>query len=208
MSLIWQILKKSAIDLWDEMLYLLLFNIIWVVGTVLIFPFPFVTFALFYIVQDVTDGKGINLGKFFSYGRKNWKLAYIWGGLNLVIVCLLLFNVIFYNRFAAQWAMLLQLFFLSVTFFWIILQLLALALYPSLATPGFKLASRNAAVLMGHHPVAVLFLILVIVVVLLLSVLIPILAMFIAISHIAVVVMVTTQKLLKIELDNSEPGRH
>ncbi|HEX9924731.1 MAG TPA: hypothetical protein VGD99_18895, partial [Anaerolineae bacterium] len=60
-------LKNSVLDLWEEMFYALVFSIIWVVGTVLIIPWPFVTFGLFFTVYDVGQGKGIKLSTFFGH---------------------------------------------------------------------------------------------------------------------------------------------
>jgi uncharacterized membrane protein YesL len=202
---IWPIIKKSVIDLWDEMLYLVVFNVLWFVGTLLIVPWPFVTFALFYIARDVTDGKGIKWGKFFQYGRGTWRQAYTWGAFNIIVLGLLVFNILFYARYSAQWAALLQLFFVSLTAFWIVLQLMAVALYPNLVEPSLRLATRNAAILMGRHPLVVVFVLAVIIIVLIIAVLFPALIALIAISYIAVLITVMVDVLVEREM-GSGPG--
>jgi len=159
MIMIWNIFKKTGTDAWDEMLYMIIFNLIWLVGTVLVLPHPFVTFALVYIVHDIGEMKGIKLSKFFGYGRAMLKPAYIWGGVNLAVLVALGLNIMFYQRFQAQWAGLLQVLFISLIMFWLILQLITLALYPRLVEPSFKLALRNAAVLVGKNPTMILVLI-------------------------------------------------
>jgi uncharacterized membrane protein YesL len=154
--MIWHTIRQSAIDIWDEMFYLIIFNIIWLVGTFLIIPWPFVTFALFAIAYDIGQSKGISLGKFFSYGRQAWKQAYIWGGINLGVMIVALVNIRFYGDITASWAAILQMFLLGVTIFWFIVQLVALPIYPRLEEPSFKLAVRNAAVLFGRYPLVIL----------------------------------------------------
>ncbi|MFC1976408.1 hypothetical protein ACFLXQ_08410 [Chloroflexota bacterium] len=154
--MIWHAIKQSAIDIWDEMLYLIVFNVIWLVGTLLIIPWPFVTFALFAIAYDVGQSKGIGFGKFFSYGRQAWKQAYIWGGINLGILIVALVNVSFYSNIAASWAAFLQMLIIGVSIIWFVLQLIALPIYPRLEEPGFKQAVRNAAVLFGRYPLVIL----------------------------------------------------
>jgi hypothetical protein len=187
------------------MLYLVVFNVLWVVGTMLIVPWPFVTFALFYIARDVADGKGIKWGKFFQYGRETWRQAYTWGAFNVVIVGLLIFNILFYTRFSAQWSIMLQLFFVSLTAFWIILQLMAVALYPNLVEPSLRLATRNAAILMGRHPLVIIFVLLLIIAVILLSLYALLLPFVISMSYIAVLITVTVDVLVKREM-GSGPG--
>jgi hypothetical protein len=54
------IIKNSASDIWDEMFYLIIFNLIWVVGTLLILPWPFVTFGLFFTAYDIGEARGLN----------------------------------------------------------------------------------------------------------------------------------------------------
>ena len=153
--MVWEIYKKSVVDFWEEMLYLVMFNFIWIVGSLLIIPGPFVTFALFFIAKDVGEGRGINFGKWWDYGRHNLKSAYIWGGINFVALILFVSNIWTYGNIAALWAAMAQLFFISVLFFWLVLQLIVLGLYPRLVEPSFKLAMRNAAILAGRYPMAI-----------------------------------------------------
>ena len=122
----------------------------------LIIPYPFVTFGLFYTARDIGLGKGIKFKTVFVYGKDYWKPAYIWGGLNLLMLVVLWMNIRFYSGLEAQWAGFVQLIFVALIIFWLILQLISLAIYPRLVEPGFKLALRNAAVIMARYPLAVL----------------------------------------------------
>ena len=173
MRSVWEIIKKSTTDLWDEMLYMLLFNVIWLIGTVLIIPWPFVTFGLFHIAAEVSEANGIRLSKFINYGRQMAKPAYIWGVLNLIGIALLWFNVTFYSGYTTQWAAILQLFFLSILAFWLLTMHLAVGMYPRLIEPSFGLALRNAAILVGRNQLVVLVIMLFIGLILFVSVLFP-----------------------------------
>jgi len=159
----WYVLKKSALDMWDELLYAAVFNLIWVLGTLLFVTWPFVTFGLFYISKDISDGKGIKFKRFFEYGRQHWRPAYIWGGINLIVLILIWLNLNFYAGLDAQWAGLMQLFFIALAIIWGMLQLIVLAVYPRLVEPSFKLALRNATVITARYPLLVLTLLAVVI---------------------------------------------
>jgi len=154
--MIWQAIKKTAIDVWDEILFLIFFNIIWLAGSLLILPLPFVTFALLAVVYDIGQSKGIHFSTFFRHGWRALKQAYIWGGINLGVFILLWVNYRFYGGIEASWGPSAQAVIIGVIVIWSILQLIALAMYPRMSAPGFKLAMRNAAVVMARYPLVIL----------------------------------------------------
>jgi uncharacterized membrane protein YesL len=128
---------------------------------VLIIPWPFVSFGRFFTVYDIGQGKGIKLSTFFGHARRQLKPAYIWGGINLGILLVLGTNIRFYEGLAqagAQWAVYVRLVMIGLIILWLVLQLIALALYPRLDRPGFKLALRNAAILVARYPESILVL--------------------------------------------------
>jgi uncharacterized membrane protein YesL len=185
--MIWQIIKNSAVDIWDEMLYLMIFNIIWLIGLVLVIPWPLVTFGLFFTVYDIGESKGISLGKFWNYARRNWKQAYLWGGINLAVLVIAWSNLIFYARQEAQWAAFLEILIIGVCLLWIIWQLVALSFFPRLEQPGLKLALRNAGISIGRYPLLTLLLIIFVILILALASFFPVVMLLGAISMIAVV---------------------
>ncbi len=201
--MIWDVIKKSGSDIWDEILYLIIFNVIWLLGTILVIPYPFVTFGLFFTVRDIGQGKGIKFVTFFAHAYRMWKQAYIWGGINLFVLVILGINIKFYADFAnagAQWAALVQLFILGLTFLWGILQLVALPLYPRLEEPGFKMAIRNAAILAGRYPLAMITLVVVAVLILVISYIFPIVAVLLPVAVIAAVANRMVEAMVKKEL--------
>ena len=200
MIVLLQILKKTVLDMWDELLNMIFFNLIWLLGTVFIIFWPFVTFSLFHVVKDISEGRGIKFTKFFAYGRQTWKQAYVWGLINVIAYFVLLFNIRFYGGFGTQWALFLQILFLSLVVFWTIIQLMTVALYPRLEEPGFKLAIRNAAIIVGRNPGLAVVLLIEVALLLLLFRFVPVIMLVLGFSFIALLVNNTLHTILKKEL--------
>ena len=221
-------LKKTGIDLWDELLLLGIFNIIWVLGTlpgvwlilrgsadglllfillgvILIIPWPFVTFGLFYIARDVGEGKSIKFMNFFHYARQTWRPAYIWGAVNVIVITVFVINLVFYSGVTTQWASLMQIFMGGLLIVWFVLQLVALPLYPRLQEPSLKLALRNAMIVTGRHVGAILGLAVVTVILVGISLLLfPPLLFFIAIAVVAVLANRIVDEAIARELKREE----
>ena len=208
MRLIWNVTKLSAGDIWDELLYLLIFNAIWVLGSLFILPWPFLTFGLIFTAYDIGQGKAINLSTFFVRPAPFWKQAYSWGAINLVAGFLMWFNFNFYGNIQTSWAATMQIVFLAIILLWSIWQLLTLPMYPRLEEPGFKLAMRNAAVVFGRYPLAVFALTIIVVVLLFIAAIFPIFAFFGVGAFIAVVtnrlVGTIVERELEREADDNE----
>jgi hypothetical protein len=160
--MIWTALKQTGSDIWEEILNLLIFNVITLVGTVLIIPWPFVTFGLFEMAYDIGQGKGVKFSAFFRRAAGVWRQAYVWGFINLGVIIVVLVNVNFYGNFVASWAGVAQVIMLGIAIFWFGLQLIMLPLYPRLEDPGFKIALRNAAVLVARYPLPSLTILLIV----------------------------------------------
>jgi uncharacterized membrane protein YesL len=202
--MIWHVLKKSVVDTWDELLYAIIYNFIWVVGTLLFVTWPFVTFGLFYTAKDISDGKGIKFKKFFAYGRQYWKAAYIWGGINLGVLVLLGLNLNFYAGINTQWAGLMQLFFIAVTLLWSLTQIMALGVYPRLLEPSFKLALRNSAVIAARYPLMMVLLLAVIILMAALSLVFSAVILVLPFSFVAIFANNAVGAVLKREEERQE----
>jgi uncharacterized membrane protein YesL len=187
MRLIWKSIKLAGTDLWDELLYLILLNFICLVGTLLIIPWPFVTFGLFFVMYDVSQGKGVKFDTFFKQPAKLWKQAYLWGLTNIGIAAIVWVNLNFYAAYSAQWARMVQIFFVGVGLTWFVLQLAVLPMYPRLKQPGLKLVFRNAFVLLARYPGLIIALLLLTIFVGAISIYVPLLIIFCAVSGVAVV---------------------
>ena len=187
MLLIWYALKKAGGDIWEELLYLMMFNVFWLLGSLLLLPMPLLTFGLVFTAYDIGQGKGIKFNTFLGHMRRMWKQALIWGGFNLGLAIIVWINLNFYAGFQTQWAPIAQMFIISLTIFWAILQLVTLPLYPRLEEPSFRIALRNAAILVGRYPLVILVLVIMAVLIGVISSLFPVLAFLGVMSLIAVV---------------------
>jgi hypothetical protein len=117
-TMMWTIIRNSAADFWDEMLFLIIFNVIWIIGLVLIIPWPLVTFGLFYTVHDIGEAKGIGFGTFWGYARRTWRQAALWGAINAGVLIIAWVNLRIYDRLEAQWAGLAQTLVVAVGLCW------------------------------------------------------------------------------------------
>ena len=141
-------IRQAAIDLWDELLLLGAFNLIWSIGTlpgliligtglisnlllfllglILLLPWPLVTFGLFFVVWQISEGRVVKLATFFRHAWQNRRPAYQWGGVNLLVGLVLWFNLQFYAGIRDTWAVAAQLFVIALVALWAMLQLVAL----------------------------------------------------------------------------------
>jgi uncharacterized membrane protein YesL len=205
--MIWDVIKNSVADIWDEMLYLMVFNLIWLVSLLLIIPWPLATFGLVFTAYDIGEAKGIGFGTFWKHAHQTWRQAYLWGGINLVVWVIVWVNWRFYSQVEAAWAGSAQMFVIAVSLLWIILQLIALPFYPRLEQPGLKLALRNAGVILGRYPLAGIFLMIVVLLILAIASFLPVIYILGAFSMIAVVAnRVVAAVLAKEKLREQEGG--
>lgn len=204
----WSIIKKTGADIWDEMLKLLVFNVVWVLSLILILPWPFVTFGLFYTAKDIGDGKGITFSSPFTYGLQVLRPAYIWAVVNLAAFFGIVLNLNFYAGIEAQWARIVQIFVISLALFWTILQLVTLAMYPRLAEPSFLPAVRNAMILVGRHPLPIFAMAIGAALILFLSTFAPVIILLLSISVIVLLVNNVIARLVAYELEQESPDKN
>jgi hypothetical protein len=117
---------------------------------------------------------------------------------------LLWLNLNFYAGIEARWAALMQLLMTTITIFWVALQVIALAFYPRLAEPGFKLALRNATVITGRYPLIIIVVLIANVLILVISSIFPAFAFAISFSLIAVLINRTVDTLVSREMARLE----
>ena len=198
--MIWSVLKQAGSDIWDELFYLILFNVITLLGTILIIPWPLVIFGLYEMAYDIGQGKGIKFTSFFNRAVRVWKPAYIWGGINLGAIIVLAINVNFYANITATWAGAAQIIMVGLLIVWVVLQLLMLPIYPRLEEPDFRLALRNAAILIARYPFPVLIMLGIVAALIGLMVIIPLFALLGVFSVIAVLSNRMMAEMVKREL--------
>ncbi len=179
MVVIWDIIKKTALFGWEEIIYLVAYNIVtltallagptllmfgvnggsallMLAGSVLMFVIPPTLFGLFWLTYQISLGNAVKFGTFWDGAKQHKKTAYIWGGINLLVILTLVSNILFYQAMAATWAIFVGQFFVGLLVVWFILQLMVLALFPHMVTPNVRQATRNALALIAVNPFAVI----------------------------------------------------
>jgi uncharacterized membrane protein YesL len=126
------------------------------INVLLLLPFVFFLFALYYLLYDCGQSIAIRFGTYFRYLRQTWKQAMIFGLINILMIFLIFWNLSFYAQFEAGWANVFQMIFVSISVIWFVLQLVMLPLYPRLEEPGFRLALRNSVAIFGRYVIPVL----------------------------------------------------
>jgi len=218
MTIIWDVLKKTMLFGWEEIIYLVIFNIVTLtalvlgpalvfigvnksvalmaLGSMAMFAAPPALFGLFWLTYQISLGNAVKFSTYVDGARQYPKAAYIWGGVNMFIVVMLISNIIFYQSLAATWAGFAAVFFDGLLIVWVVLQLLTLALYPHLVEPSFRLAMKNALVLVAVNPFAVVGMAVIAVGGVLLGLYVPVLLGLISVSLAALVVSVTVDELI------------
>jgi len=182
--LLWPIIKDTAIYFWEELFYLVIFNLLTVISLapgvyilwtspqmepapppvvyvpisiLLCSALPYTLFSLFWTVYEISEGKAIKFHTFFGGGKQLLKHAYIWWGINLVVLIILVVNISFYSGLQTGWSVYASMFFIGLLVAWLLTQAFALTMYPRLIEPGFKMATKNAMVIVAKQTIPVLF---------------------------------------------------
>lgn len=234
MSLLWSIIRKTLSDLWSESFLLILFNFLWVMGSVpgllllgygalsrtlflmvvgliALILWPFMTFSLFYATYEIVEGKAIGFRRFFSEGRRVWRQAYVWGGVNLIVISVLAANISFYSNpdsplGGSTLGYVVSSLFVSITIFWLVLQLFVLTMYPRLENPGIRNSFQYAGRLILRWPIPVFLSFLLATVLCLASFFVPILPLLVTFSMNALLANRTTAEIVITDEKRSNAG--
>lgn len=224
MKLIWPIIKDTGVYFWEELFYLVIYNLLTVLtiapgvymlwtspnidppppptiyipmAILLMSLAPYMLFSLFSIVYEISEGKAIKFSTFFKGGRQMLKQAYIWWLINVGVLIVLIGNIAFYNSLDATWSVYAGMLFVGILVAWLLTQAFALTLYPRLIEPGFKLATKNAMVIIAKYPATILVVGLISLVLSVAGIIIIPVGWFAAVALIATLLNMTTRKALK-----------
>ncbi len=221
MVVIWDILKKTILFGWEEIIYLALANIIalaallagptlvvtginrgsallMLAGSVVMFAIPPALFGLFWLTYQISLENAVKFSTFVDGVKHPPKPMFIWGGINLLVVVMLVSNILFYQAMEAGWAVFVGQFFYGLLIVWVILQLLTLAMYPHLETPGFRLALKNALRLLALNPFAIIGMMVIVIGEMALGGYAPVVLGLISVSLAALIASVTVAELIAI----------
>jgi uncharacterized membrane protein YesL len=153
MSEIWDIVKQSLGDLWNDLWSTAVINLAWLVCQVLVLPGPPATLALFYYGNRLAHGEIADIGDFWQALRRYWQPAWWWGLVNLAVFFLLIGDVHLMGGMdqspAARFG---QSFYLAALGGWCLLQIYALPFLFEQEEASVRLALRNAATMIGRNP--------------------------------------------------------
>ena len=154
------VLRSAFRDTWQEFWTILLVNLLFLLGILLIIPGPPVTLALFFYGNRIVRGESANERDFLRAVRTYWRPAWRWGLLNLLVIGLLAGDYYLTGRFLApsNLVQFLQGLYLALLMIWILLQLFALPFLFEQTEPHVLQALRNAAVFTGKNLLFVLVL--------------------------------------------------
>ncbi len=227
MRLIWPIIKDTAVYFWEELFYLVLFNLFTVlsiapgayillssprletpppllvyvpISVILWSAVPYTFFGFFWTVYEISEGKAIRFSIFFAGGKKFLKHAYIWWGINIAVIALLMVNITFYQNLQTTWSIYPLMLFVGLFLTWLLTQLFALTMYPRLIEPGFKMATINALAIIAKQPLPILFTGLLTLVFAIAGIIIIPVGWFISAALIATLLNMTTRKILQATL--------
>jgi uncharacterized membrane protein YesL len=147
-----RVVKLALMDLWDDILLLVVFNLIWCVSAVLIVPIPFASMGLATAAAAVGEGKVIKWRTFFEGGRRLLKPAYTWGVMSLMVWSLLLLNIFFYHTMAASWSIIPEMVFAMAALAFFLIQLYVPPFLIVQEAPSLREAYRNSLILFIMRP--------------------------------------------------------
>lgn len=154
MKEVFEVLRDSFRDLWEDVWSVAVCNLLWLVSQVLILPGPPATLALFQYGNRVARGEVAGVSDFLRGIRQFWGTGWRWGILNLLVVGLLIGDYLLTGRLsqspAGQFA---QGFYLAVLAAWFILQLYTLPFLFEMEDYNVLAALRNGALMLGRNPV-------------------------------------------------------
>ncbi len=177
----WRVLRREGLSL-------IAFNLVWllasapgwivtaygaagrelplqIIGLIFLLPWPLATIGLYDSVFKLVLGRQTGMRSYLHIGLARWRMALVWGGINLVVLAVLLANARFYlspssplTETATGTAI--SSFFLSATAAWMIWQMLTLPALVSEPWPGLWQAHREAANVIAARPFDVFIVIL------------------------------------------------
>jgi hypothetical protein len=150
-----QVVRSAIVDLWDHIFLVIFCSLAWLLLVLLIIPGPPATLALFEIAERIA--RRDHLLEVRDYLRAVWNrfgVGWRWGALNFLVLAILVIDIRTVPRMVSPAvANTLQIIFLMVLVFWIIVNWYALAFLFQQKEPSLRQALRNGAVLLLQHPV-------------------------------------------------------
>lgn len=189
---------RSLRDLWDEFVFLILLNLVWVVAAVLpilpwlllqaesplllvgmslilLVPLAVVSAAICWVTNQITHGRSVGWSTFVHGTRRYWLKGLVVAGVNLVVLALIAANLQFYGGvLQGNWTSFAVSAWLVVLAYWALVQVFWLPMLMEMKEEKLLLALRNALALVILTPGFTLTLALLLVIVVVVSVLVTV----------------------------------
>jgi hypothetical protein len=147
------VIKGALADIWNDLWAAVCCTLIWYACLLLALPSPLATLGLFYYANRRARGEITDLHDFWAGVKTYWKVAYRWGLLNLFILFFLVGDAYLLGTMGETPAFrFAQGLYVTLTVFWILLQLYTLPFLIEQEKPSISAALRNAAVMIGRNP--------------------------------------------------------
>jgi hypothetical protein len=161
-----RILRLAFRDTWQELWTILIVQLIFLFGNLLIIPGPPATLALFFYGNRIAHGETATERDFLQAVRDYWRPAWHWGLINLVVIGLLIGDYYLTGQLGGRSNIVyfLQGLYLALLAAWLLTQLFTLPFLFEQEEPIVPQALRNAAVFIGRNLVFVLVLALLLVI--------------------------------------------
>jgi hypothetical protein len=153
MQMALKILGRAFVDVWQELWTILIVQLLFLLGQLLIILGPPVTVALFYYGNRIAHAELATERDFLRAIRQYWKPAWRWGGLNLLVIGVLAGDYFLTGRWSANpdLTSFLQGLYAILLTFWLVLQMFALPFLFEQQQPSVLQALRNATIFIRRN---------------------------------------------------------
>lgn len=155
-----KILGKAFSDVWQELWTILIVQLLFLLGHLLIIFGPPVTVAMFYYGNRIVHDEVATERDFLHAVRQYWKPAWRWGGLNLLVIGLLLGDYYITGIWVTEPALasFLQGLYVALLILWSLLQMFALPFLFEQEQPSVFQALRNSTIFVRRNFILVVVL--------------------------------------------------
>jgi hypothetical protein len=149
-----RVVFKTLKDLWGEMFSLALMNLFTLLCLAVVIPGPPAMMALYAVCNRVANDYAISWEHYFAAFRQHAAKAWLYAIVALAFTALILFNLWWYGAAFAgtPWGPWVQGAWLAALLFWLVANFYVGPLYIEQQDRRWRVALRNAVLLVGAHP--------------------------------------------------------
>ncbi|HEY9076830.1 MAG TPA: hypothetical protein VIO61_09860 [Anaerolineaceae bacterium] len=160
---------KSLVFVYDDILTVILFNILWFFVSLGILTAPPAMAGLYYATNQIAHRESVDWKTLFYGFKKYFWASWRWSILNLLVIGVLISNIIFYRNLNQSWGFLVQSLFLGLSVIWLSIQMFMYPLLIEQEKPDVRTALRNCLILYSKKPWLTIFSLLFIIILIVIS---------------------------------------